>query len=147
MKSNNKDLELASKVNKQDLSINKFKNLVSMAQDLSEPVNYFFDMLDSNFLTNEFYKNDEPKEIKILLEVIKNEINKRFHLNIKLKSSIFRRTTDKQIYDGLCDFSDLLSPVIIIYVVDLKIAVVCFHHNQLMEFFRLSLSNKPHTFN
>ena len=126
-----------------EFNIDKLKSLICIADDLNEPVNYLFDMIDAGILPSTTINQVESKEIVTLLKIAEETINKHLNLKVHITIPMLHQTVDKQIIHGICGLSDGLQPLTIIYLLELKTAVICLYHRNHMELWRLVLSNTP----
>jgi hypothetical protein len=108
-------------------AIEKLKRFVVQSRDLSEPLNYFFDLTDadafSSIKSHRVVKETNLyTELVAVLQVVKNEINERLGKAIKQLTPIFYEIPEQHFFHGTC-LSGELMPIAVIYFSDVKTGV------------------------
>ena len=130
---------------KSDLSFKKLTELVSIASDLNDPVNYFFDMVDNGMLKDGNCVDEVGSEMAIVLKLVEKSIGDTLNLKTHITKYMLQETTKKDVIHGICLLTNGLSATVL-YLPEIKIAIVALVNNGTTEFWRLTVSDKPKSF-
>jgi hypothetical protein len=125
-------------------SIEQLKRYIIESKNLSEPLNYFFDLMDADVFSKikshrTIQSIDQNSELTAVLQVIQTTLNDRLGKSIKQLSPLFNEIPENHFFHGPCFSSELLIPLTILYFSDVKIGIFCISDNNNTEMFRFTL--------
>jgi uncharacterized membrane protein len=121
-------------------SIAELKKMVIEVSDLSEIMNYFFDLVDAkvisssgSYLTDKQIKNN--RDIKVVIFSVEKTLSAFLEQKTRISKPILTYLPHDKLYHGLFMMRDgTFTPVI--YFSDIKIGVFCITLGSSTEFFR-----------
>jgi hypothetical protein len=108
--------------------IEQLKQYVVSSNELSEALNYFFDLTDkdafSKIKSHCAIKNShQHTELLAVIQLVQKEMNERLGKSIKKLIPIFHEVPECHFFHGVCLSVDLVMPLTIIYFSDVKIGI------------------------
>ncbi len=129
-------------------SITELKKMISMSTDLSDVMNYFFDLHDANKLDASVILNPPlPELVKSFLKIAEETIRLEMAIKVQLKNPLLQVLRKENLVHGLCSTANIFAPITIVFATDIKVGVVTIVHKGVEEYFRISLSEKPRSVN
>ena len=123
------------------------KKFILEAKDLSEPVNYFFDLMDQDNILYDAGQhpvsnlNSKPElcaAIEITTKVISDFLNKP----INIINHMFMEIVQEKFYHGSCMVSGFTVPMLILYCADYHLGIGALTDSTgYTNYFRFSLAN------
>jgi hypothetical protein len=109
-------------------NIEQLKQFVLQSRELSEPLNYFFDLTDADAFSK--IKSHQPvkkinqhAELMAVVQVVQQEANNRLGKAIKQLTPVFFEIPEHHFYHGACLSTDLFIPLTVIYFSDVKTGI------------------------
>jgi hypothetical protein len=108
--------------------LEQLKRYVVQSIELSEALNYFFDLTDrdafSNIKSHCAIKNvREHPELLAVMQLVQKEMNERLGKSIKQLIPIFHEVPEDHFFHGTCLSVDLIMPLTVIYFSDVKTGI------------------------
>lgn len=108
--------------------IERLKRCVVQSKELSEPLDYFFDLTDANVFSkiksHRPIKNiNEKTEMLQVIQLIQKVVNERLGKSIKQLTPIFHEIPEHYFIHGVCISVDLIVPLAVIYFSDIKTGI------------------------
>jgi hypothetical protein len=108
--------------------IEQLKQFVLQSRELSEPLNYFFDLTDADAFSK--IKNhravkqiNQHTELMAVVKIVQRETNERLGKSIKQFIPIFHEIPEHHFFHGVCLSRDLVMPLAVIYFADVKTGI------------------------
>ena len=129
------------------LNLQTLKKLVVQSGDLSDPFNYFFDMMDLNLFDSmkshrKIASISSENELFYVIRLIQDSIYRCIGINITKPIPIFFEVKDQHFNHGICTSPDLLLPLTVIYFSDIKTGLAAIS-NSKTDIIRFSLISQP----
>jgi len=108
--------------------IEQLKRYVVQSKDLSEPLNYFFDLTDadafSKIKSHRAVKQiNQHNELMAVVQIVQKETNERLGRAIKQLIPVFHEIPEHHFFHGACLSHDLVMPLAVIYFADVKTGI------------------------
>lgn len=126
--------------------IAKLKKCITESKTLSEPIHYFFDLMDQNILltakgTRRVTDFENHPGLYVALNAVIEATSKSLNRKIDVSNYVFTEIPEENFFHGYCTLSDHVVPMLILYCADLEVGISAFAHlNSCATFFRFSLS-------
>ncbi len=127
-----------------ELSFRKLTELVCTASNISDAVNYFFDMVDEGgILEKSTFIKDVSHELKIVLSTVTEAVNRKLNTKAEITNSMLQYISSYQLTHGVCFLNCGLGTLTLIYLSEVKTAIVTMVRKETNEYWRINLSDKP----
>jgi hypothetical protein len=108
--------------------IEKLKQLVLQAKELSEPMHYFFDLTDAEAFSKmaghrSVEKITQHQELMAVVDTVHQISNEKLGKSIKRLIPLFHELPAYHFFHGTCLSPDLFMPLIVIYFADVKTGI------------------------
>lgn len=106
--------------------IEDLKRYVVQSKELSEPFNYFFDLIDrtdtfSNIKSHRILENiHQHTELMAVVQIVNKITNERLGKSLKQLTPIFHEIPESYFFHGVCLSVDLVVPLTVIYFSDVQ---------------------------
>ena len=122
------------------------KKYITASKDLSEPVHYFFDLMDQDKLLeavgSRMVKDiNHDKDLSIAMHAAIDVIGKFLNEKINVSSQIFTEIPQEKFFHGYCTISGHPEPFLVLYCADLQVGIAALaDSNGRTNFFRFFLA-------
>ncbi len=126
--------------------IAKLKQYIAESKTLSEPINYFFDLIDKNIILQTVGSckisniANHPilcTAITIAIEMANKTLKKKIHIH----NQVFTEIPQEKFFHGYCILEDHPIPLLILYCADLQVGISALADlHKPTNFFRFSLA-------
>ena len=128
-------------------SIVMLKKLIATSTVLTEPLNYFFDLVEEKILFNSdgyhLIENTERHvELLTVLEAVKYGASQQLHQVVELASHTFFEVPEDHFYHGVCMTHIMSVPLMVLYCSDLQIGVVSIASERRNNILRFALTRE-----
>ena len=123
-------------------SFQQLKTLITLAKNLAEPLNYFFDMAEKEMLKGNFLTElNEP--LQAVLKLATQSVAKILNKPATVIKSILTEIPEQHLVHGMVFFATGISPFTIIYFTDIRVGIgVVSGTSGNTEMFRFALSTQ-----
>ena len=112
------------------LSFKKLKELVSMR--------------DNGFFSAGTSMNKSDVEVSAILKSVVTKINELFNVNVETSTQMLEKVTGhNQLIHGIVFLTGGFDSLTVLYIVEIKTAIVSLYHKEHLETWRIALSDKP----
>lgn len=123
----------------------KLKQLVLQSKNLSEPFNYFFDMVENKVIQATKERTtallNEHKELPLILAMLSKEVSQILGMEIQDLKPRFLEIAEHHFMHGTCLCSEIFAPITLIYFSDVQTGILAIGAEKV-HLIRFSLAAK-----
>ncbi|HXH54884.1 MAG TPA: hypothetical protein VNK03_03970 [Gammaproteobacteria bacterium] len=122
------------------------KKYISEAKILSEPVSYFFDLIDQNIILNaagtrKVNNLEKHPDLCMAINAAIDLASKFLNEKINISNPIFTEVSEEKFFHGCCTISNHPIPFLVLYCADLQVGISALSDsNNHTNFFRFFLT-------
>jgi len=126
--------------------LDTLKKMVISARDLSDPLNYFFDLMDHNQIItldgHRKIKQPYKSELAMILKMVSFYLSQKQQKPVRVHKSILYTVARFNFFHGLIFLSESREPITMIYFSDIQIGIIVYVLPHSTEMFRITLADK-----